>query len=499
MHAFRTLATVALLPGALLMLPGTVGGSTNYVKTYGTSMEPTFQAGDLAVLRGSRNYGVGDIAAYRSPELDRVVLHRIVERQGADLIFQGDNNDFRDRERIADADVLGRLALRVPRGGAALTWLQTPLHAAAVAAVLCLLPLLRATRRRRRLSSTPEPIRGPPMNPFPVIQLQRATPWLAASALASLVAGALILASPAAGDPSERGQLTHTGSFSYSAPSSSSLYPHGFGKGDPVFTRLSDEVTVEFVHEAETGLEMDTRGTVRIDALLSGSGGWQRTIPLAGPQPLEEGPTTVAAVLRLRTLQSLADEAATVTGTPSGPFRIDVAPIVEFAGTVGGHRVDDRFAPTLAFSLDAAALRLTSPADGSASSFLQTRDVPLGRPNPAAARSMGLLTRLPLPASGAPAFLGGGLLMALAAAWAHRQVRQSGGPGPVALRYAHLLVPVKSVTRDAARPVVQIASMADLVRLAKHHDQLVLHEAREGRHSYMCELGGATYVFRPAG
>ena len=498
MRLLRSLAAaVTLITAAVLVLPGSVGGSTSYVRTYGNSMEPTLQAGDLAILRQSARYEVGDIAAYRSPELDRVVLHRVVERRDDTLIFQGDNNEFRDRELIAPTDVLGRLALRVPSGGSVLSWLQQPPHAAGLAGTLGALPLLIAGRRRRTQLPNPLPTRGTPMNPFPVTQLQRATPWLAAGALASLLVGALVLASPAAGVSPEAPLLTHTGTFSYSAPSSSALYPRGFSSGDPVFTRLSDQVTVAFNHEAKSASEVEATGTVRIEAVLSGSGGWRRDIALVDPQPLADGPTTVRALLGLRELQALGDEAATVTGTAAGPLRVDITPVVELRGALGDYPLDDRFAPTLAFTLDPAALRLAAPAAGSAGGLVQTRDVTLGRPSPPPTRSMGILGALPLPSSGAPGFLAGGILLALATAYAHSQVRRAGGPGPVSLRYAHLLVPVEGVTRSAGRPVVHVATMADLVRLAKHHDQLVLHQRGEGRHDYIVELGSNTFVYRP--
>src|SRR5215210_4036826 len=114
-------ALVALvLAAAWLFLPTALGGSTTYVSTYGTSMEPRFSTGDLAVLRPAGSYEVGDVVAYRSEGLDTTVLHRIVERDGDRFVTQGDNNDFLDEDTPTADDVLGSLWFRVPQGGTAL-------------------------------------------------------------------------------------------------------------------------------------------------------------------------------------------------------------------------------------------------------------------------------------------------------------------------------------------------------------------------------------------
>lgn len=496
MHAFRSFAVAAaLLLGAVLVLPGAAGGVTQYVKTYGTSMEPSFQAGDLAVLRRSGTYEVGDVAAYRSPELGRVVLHRIVGRKGETFVLQGDNNRFADRERIKTSDMLGRLALRIPRGGTALTWLQQPLHAVPFAAALSVLPVVWGVRKRRDYSSALNPTRGTPMNPFTLLQLQRATPWLAAGAVASLLAGALALAIPVA-THAGGSVLTHTGSFGYSASSSSSLYPNGFGTGDPVFTRLTNQVDVAFTYHAQSATELNAQGRVGLDAVLSGAGGWRRTESLVVSEPLNDGAAVVHARLDLPRLQALGDEAATITGTQGGPVRVEISPVVELSGTVGRHRLEERFEPTLAFSLDAAALRPAAPADGEPGGFVQTRDVTVGAAAPTQRSPIGVFAGALPPWSGL-GFLAGGLLMMLATASTYAVGRRKGGWSPISSRHAHLLVPVEAMTRSADRPVVEVASMEALVRLAKHHGHLVLHQIEDGRPRYLVELLGTTYTHRP--
>ena len=72
---------VALAVAAWLVLaPTQIGGETSYVTTSGISMAPRFHSGDLAVVRPTEHYKVGQIVAYRSTLLQTVVLHRIIGR-----------------------------------------------------------------------------------------------------------------------------------------------------------------------------------------------------------------------------------------------------------------------------------------------------------------------------------------------------------------------------------------------------------------------------------
>src|SRR3954470_24782486 len=80
----------------LLLAPTQIGGENSYVTTSGISMQPRFHSGDLAVVRPTDHYRVGDIIAYRSTVLRVVVLHRIVAIKGDHYVLKGDNNDFLD-------------------------------------------------------------------------------------------------------------------------------------------------------------------------------------------------------------------------------------------------------------------------------------------------------------------------------------------------------------------------------------------------------------------
>ena len=136
------------------LAPTRIGGSTTYVATHGISMEPRFHTGDLAIVRPTTSYRVGEIAAYRSNLLHTVVLRRIVARHGNLYLFKSDNNDFIDPRPVPRADLIGKLWLHIARGGVMLAVLDSPLGAVALTGVLGFALLFgaggKARRRRRR-------------------------------------------------------------------------------------------------------------------------------------------------------------------------------------------------------------------------------------------------------------------------------------------------------------------------------------------------------------
>jgi signal peptidase len=155
-----TLSTAAVtlvicLGGWLLFAPAELGGATRYAVVEGASMEPALQRGDLVLVRGGGDPGVGDVVLYRDPALGVRVLHRVIRVENGRLLVQGDANDFVDDAR--PSEVVGSLWISVPRAGSALLWLQVPLHAALLAFALTLVALgggVARTAARDELTET---------------------------------------------------------------------------------------------------------------------------------------------------------------------------------------------------------------------------------------------------------------------------------------------------------------------------------------------------------
>ena len=114
------------MPAWWYFAPTKIGGSTRYVVTKGISMEPRFHTGDLAIVRPTSQYRVGDIAAYWSTLLHTVALHRIIAIHGDHYTFKGDNNDFVDPIHPTRSQLLGKLWIHVPHGGVCVRSFHTP-------------------------------------------------------------------------------------------------------------------------------------------------------------------------------------------------------------------------------------------------------------------------------------------------------------------------------------------------------------------------------------
>ena len=151
----HAVAWVVLAVAAFVLWPERWGGSMTYVITSGSSMEPSFEQGDLAILRSSSDYEAGDVAAYDSTELKKIVMHRITEESDKGYTFQGDNNDFLDPETVTDDQMLGELVVRVPSVGTYLTWFLKPINLAIAAAALF---FLFGDRKPNELGAAAAPI-----------------------------------------------------------------------------------------------------------------------------------------------------------------------------------------------------------------------------------------------------------------------------------------------------------------------------------------------------
>lgn len=150
------LSAVACVTAWLLLAPSQIGGPVTYVSTYGISMEPGIQAGDLVLARPQSSYDIGNSVAYHSDVIHETVLHRIVA-EDADGRFttKGDNNDWLDPDHPRAGDISGAQWVRIPQGGVWLRRLANPIVIAGLLAILLWFgsatgPIRRQRGRQRR-------------------------------------------------------------------------------------------------------------------------------------------------------------------------------------------------------------------------------------------------------------------------------------------------------------------------------------------------------------
>ena len=125
--------SAALLATALLNILGVI--SLRVVAT--TSMQGTINQGSLVVSQNWRKPTLGEIAIYHEKDLSgqyaEYVVHRVVAGSAKDgYVFQGDNNESADPQRVPASDVVGVVDFWIP----GVSVLANPLVLLAIASII---------------------------------------------------------------------------------------------------------------------------------------------------------------------------------------------------------------------------------------------------------------------------------------------------------------------------------------------------------------------------
>ena len=98
------------------------------------SMSGAIESNDVVVTRQQDSYAVGDIITFSAEGTS--VTHRIAAADGEGYRTKGDANNAADQWPVAQEDVVGKVIFVIPKVGALLTFLRTPLG------ILCFLGLI---------------------------------------------------------------------------------------------------------------------------------------------------------------------------------------------------------------------------------------------------------------------------------------------------------------------------------------------------------------------
>ena len=502
--------------------PPQLGGSTTYSATVGTSMQPMFYKGDLALVRPASSYKVGDIALYESPVLHRPVLHRIIVIQGAHYYFKGDNNDFVDPGYATRGEILGKLWLHVPKVGKGLSWIGKPAHAGGLAGLAVLVLVLggstTATRRRRRGRRGSPDWKPPAMNvpSFPKLRRPRRTAENIAAGIA-LTVGVLALvigfSTPLAHMVPSQGAYNQTGTFSYSSTLDrpEAAYPDGkVTSGQPVFLTAFKTLDVGFGYRFVSQLRHHVSGTIGLEAVLSStSSSWNRRYVLEKPMQFRGDVAHVTGTVDLYALRSLIQQIAIDTGNPGETYAWTLEPTVRVHGRVDGKQISKTFAPTLPFTFSAAVLALNAPAPATAPgasydppTLADTNATAL---QPVAAGS--LLVRAPNTVSlvkltvavsvlrGLGLALVGLTLLGLCTKPLRKKREHWSHEKRVAFRFGCVIVDVVSLDSAVASTGIPttLPDFASLASFARYLERPILHDTLND--AYAVEDSGRLYVF----
>lgn len=112
-------------------------GYSQYVVTSG-SMEPSFSAGDMILVKRQEEYGLLDVVAFRDSH-GSTVTHRIVGSVSGQFITRGDANNTEDSELLPPENIIGKVRTVLPGVGKIALFFRSPLGLLTLLAVGLLL------------------------------------------------------------------------------------------------------------------------------------------------------------------------------------------------------------------------------------------------------------------------------------------------------------------------------------------------------------------------
>ena len=532
-------ALVALLFAWAVLAPPQLLGSTTYLATRGVSMLPYLHMGDLVAVRAASSYQVGDVVAYRNPLLgNQIILHRVVGIDRDRYVMKGDNNSWLDEYRPLQSDVVGREWFHASGWGDFIGAMRAPENSAVLFGIAGLFVTgfpARISERllgRRRRAKKGRPART---NASPGIGGGSALTGSAAVALAVLVLGLVASTAlfvyagrqPATNLRAVSVPYTQVGSYSWTgtAPKSDTYRDGTVGTGDTVFLKLTHKVQFGYTYVLTSQEPVVDYGTASMTAVVQSTlTSWKRSYMLAAPTSFVGGTVSETGALDLASVLGTAQSYLREVGLRSDDLTLTVIADVKVEGTIGGQAFRDEFTPKLPFHLDSSMLRFESTAQPTYGSSAAAGSISVGNPSsvaPAALGPQALLAPnttgqvirqltvanmigglgLSFPASGVRMWSGiVAIVLALGAVASLvilvLALRGRDEPSRIERRYGSKLVPVGTIAALRSETAVEVTSMASLVRLAEHHDRMILHEEVAGLHSYAIQDGDLFYFYR---
>jgi hypothetical protein len=419
-----------------------------------------------------------------------------VARDGARFVTKGDHNTWLDPDHPAPGEVLGKLWLRVPHGGATLAALRSPRNLAVLA--LCgtalsgaslLLRRRRSSVARRRRPSTA----GRSASPAVRVRARQAAVGFGALAVVAVLAGTALLVLPAGRSQTRTVPVLQQGRFDYSGTAHpGATYPSGrIATGEPIYTHLITRLDIAFTETLRAPGLAEVGGTARLDVALATADGWRADLT-TGPSSRVRGDRVAASVtLDTAAAADLLKRHFAEVGVTGGQATLTVTPRLAVTGAVQGHRFTAGSMPGLAFTLDPTALRLGPGASAALAPATQTA-VPVGA---VAARTL-TVGPVTVPVDAARDAVVGLLalaLLGLAVAALLGRSRTDDPAGALELRCAGRLLPVSRFTPGEV--VVDVADGEALARVAERLDALVLHAEGPDGHVFAVRDQGTTYRF----
>lgn len=480
----------------IIFAPLQFGGRVSYVMVDGNSMEPTYHKGDLVLVRSAVEYQVGDVVAYQNGDLNRIVIHRIIARQGGRYLIQGDHNTWVDQYQPTAGEILGKQWIYLASLGKYIQKLRSPAAAAAAAAALgvLLMTLLSNPKNEKTDQKTLPTFHVSFRNISQNGEIL--TLVLGILFFLSLFLAVFSFTHSPQQTVSDDLEYVQSGSFVYQATAPEGVYDTRSPQpGEPVFMNLSNSLQVDFFYHLVSEDASQISGNYQMQAVLSEASGLKRRIELTPLAAFEGEQFSLSGSLDLGQVQTIIQEIEEKTGYSRPRYTLSFEPVVQVIGSVADRPLTAAFAPVLTFNLDGNVLQLAG-GDGSGLDFTQGGVISGFKQIPAVLTIFGWK----LPVSTARVLSVAGLLLSVLGGLAFwffiRQATGGEESALIELKYAPMIADVQRMALVGNERVIDVASMDDLVLLAERHAATILHESLGSTHSYFLNHDSLIYRYQ---
>jgi len=519
LSAFSMVMMIAIW---LAFAPKQAGGLASYIIVIGNSMEPKFHIGDLVIVHAESAYQVGDAIVYRNLELKKFVFHRIIAQEVGRYTLQGDNNSWVDTYEPTYEEVIGKLWLHIPKGGRVIQKLRSPftmaLIAGVVGAILATSLFIHKSKGnnhmnqktvREAFASITQKAKGwlsktessepqKPSNSHQGSILEGSFFALGLIALSSLILGIIAFSRPASRIAQDDISYEHLGVFSYSASTPQGVYDsNAIKSGDPIFTRLTCSVDVNFQYSLIAPQAENITGTYQLTAVISEPiSGWQRVVLLQDEASFTGTAFGSNAKLNLCEVESLTQSMEQGTDYHPGAYTLVITPNVKLAGEVSGHILESNFNTGVTFRYDRVHFFLVKDEEGG--NPLTLTETGILHEQRTEANTMLLFgSEIAIPALRLTALFGligslSGLVvlgLKLQTLSRHNQIQF------LRIRYDSMMIDIENAPATALSPMIDVSSMEALAKLAERFNAMILHHEWSNLHMYYVRAGGTTYRF----
>lgn len=495
--------------GLLLFWPVYLGGPASYLIVSGRSMEPTLKTGDLVLLQRQALYRPGDVIAFEVQ--GGIVIHRIAGGTAAQgYVTRGDNKAQVDPWTPRPEEILGKMWFSIPGAGDILTSLRRPAWFAALVGLSACI-VLRGSRVERRSGRKRKGVKK---------QQEALVAWLSPSAWMSLLelllfAGLLCTAAAVFGyfrpaarlETVEQARYEQAGHFEYLVHTGpAEVYPDGvFGPvrpeaagsaqgeapGDPVavFSRLARSLDLEFHYRISGTPQPEVSGEVQFFMETKAGNGWIRREPVGKAVSFSDPQVVARLSLDLVEQQEWFETLEQETGYHPGRYEITLVPVVRWQGKAGEQAVEGDFSPPFRITWSKDQILFGPELSGREQQVIETNVL-----RPQEVNLLGLA--VPVETLRRWGAAGALVCFALAGLLAGLIFRGLDRVHSLQARYGSLLVEAAGIELPQQK-VVPLASMQDLVQLARGSGTMILHQpGSDGSHFYFVPDGEVTYLYR---